>query len=86
MPDKIAPKIVRPKGYVQADQLTVDNIQDWADSLGGTIEEGILVFKIDDYTHRAIPDDWIVVFRPSGDLLVIPNKFFNRIYEVDAIG
>lgn len=86
MSDKVELKLVHPKGFMQTDQVTVENINDWAASLNGTVDEGILTFKIDDYTHRAIPGDWIVIYRPSGDLLVFPPKFFNRLHSIDPIG
>lgn len=86
MSDKVELKLATLKGFIQTDQVTVENINDWAESLNGTVEEGILTFMIDDYTHRAIPGDWIVVYRPSGDLLVFPNKFFNRLHDIEPIG
>lgn len=65
-------------GHMRADQLTADNIEDFAKSLNGRLEEGILVFEVHNWTHRAIIGDWIVVFLPSGDLLTFTDKFFKR--------
>lgn len=82
MSDKVDLKIATPKGYTRTDRVTEENIEDWAASLNGTLEEGKIFFKIHEWEHSASVGDWIVVFFPFGDLQVYSDAMFNRIFEV----
>lgn len=64
----------------QVKQLTVDNIAYFAESLNGTLENGILTFSISNHTHHAIPGDWLVLFDRGRDILVFTDKMFQRLY------
>ena len=77
------PSLVKLKGHVRADQITAENIDDFAASINGTIEDGILTFKIHNWTHRAIVGDWVVVYLPSGDIQTFSDAMFNRIFSRD---
>lgn len=72
---------IEVKGILSADQITFENIDDFAASLNGVIENGILVFEIHDWKHRVIPGDWVVLFT-SGDLLTFTDAFFNRNFRL----
>jgi len=61
-------------------QLTVENIQYFADSLNGTVEEGVLKFQISNHIHYAVPGDWLVLFDRGIDILVFTDKMFQRLY------
>lgn len=81
MANTAQPSLVKLKGHMRADQITADNIQDFAKNLNGTVEDGILTFTIHKWTHRAIAGDWVVVYLPSGDLQTFTDSMFNRIFE-----
>ena len=77
------PSLVKLKGHVRADQITAENIEDFAASINGTIEDGILTFQIHNWTHRAIVGDWVVVYLPFGDIQTFSDAMFNRIFSRD---
>lgn len=81
MTTSVQPQLVGLKGYTKAEQLTAENLQDFAKSVNGTIEDGIVVFTINKWTHRALVGDWVVVYMPSGDIQVFTDAMFNRIFE-----
>lgn len=83
MADKVELKNVSLKGYIQADQVTIDNMKNFAESMHGKIEDGILVFEIHKHIHRALPGDWIVIFFPHGDVQVYTDSMFHRILELE---
>ena len=83
MSDKVDLKLVTIKGFMQADQVTIDNMQDWAESLNGRIEDGMLLFEIHNHPHIVLPGDWIVLFKPHGDVQVYTDKMFHRILELE---
>lgn len=78
-------KAVSPKHKIhQAVQLTVDNMQEAALQMNGTVIEGILTFKINNTTLRGIPGDWLVAF--GEDVHIYTDAYFQRNYEsVDGI-
>lgn len=66
----------------QVKQLTAENIQYFAESLNGTVDEsGILEFQISNHVHHAIPGDWLVLFDRGRDILVFTDKMFQRLYK-----
>lgn len=65
----------------QTKQLTSDNIQYFADSLNGTLEEGVLKFQISNHTLYALPGDWLVIFDRGQDILVFTDKMFQRLFK-----
>lgn len=65
----------------QVKQLTIDNIQYFAESLNGTVENGVLEFKISNHTHYALPGDWLILFDRGIDILVFTDKMFQRLYK-----
>ena len=83
MSDKVELKHVTLKGFMQADQVTLDNIQDFAESLNGTIDNGMLLFEIHKHPHIVLPGDWVVFFSPHGDVQVYTDSMFNRILELE---
>lgn len=84
MTTKAQPKLVTLKGHTRADQVTTENIEDFAKSLNGTVEGGMLSFEIHKWTHTVIPGDWIVVFMPSGDIQTYTDSMFSRIFECEG--
>jgi len=62
-------------------QLTTENIQYFAESLNGTVENGILEFHISSHVHYAVPGDWLVLFDRGIDILVFTDKMFQRLYK-----
>jgi hypothetical protein len=72
--------VVTPKYTIhQAVQLTNDNIEQAAQELNGTLNDGILEFQISNHTLHAIPGDWLVIF--GTDVHVYTDKYFQRNYE-----
>lgn len=65
----------------QIAQLTIDNIQYAAESLNGTVNEGVLEFQISNHKHYALPGDWLVLFDRGQDILVFTDKMFQRLYK-----
>jgi hypothetical protein len=71
---------VQPKHLIhQAVQLTEENIQEAADSLNGTLENGILSFQISNHTLYGMAGDWLVIF--GTDVHIFTDKYFQRNYE-----
>jgi len=64
----------------QVKRLTPENIEYFAESLNGTIENGILEFSISSHTHYAVAGDWLVLFDRGIDILVLTDKMFQRLY------
>lgn len=70
---------VIPKHTIhQAVQLTDDNLQEAADSLNGTLENGILTFQISNHVIHGIAGDWLVIF--GTDIHIYTDKYFQRNY------
>jgi len=67
----------------QAVQLTNDNIQEAAESLNGTVDEGILNFQISNHPHVAIATDWLVLFDGGRDILTFTDKMYQRLFEAE---
>lgn len=65
----------------QTKQLTTDNIEYFAESLNGTLENGVLSFTISNHTLYAIPGDWLVLFDRGRDVIVFTDKMFQRLYK-----
>lgn len=70
---------VTPKHLVhQAVQLTNENIEQAAQELNGTVENGILTFTISNRSLHGIAGDWIVTF--GTDVHVYTDKYYHRNY------
>lgn len=65
----------------QAVKLSNENIQEAAESLDGTLEEGILTFQTSNHVHHAIAGDWLVLFDRGIDILVLTDKMFQRLFQ-----
>jgi hypothetical protein len=64
----------------RAVQLTVDNIEEAAESVNGSISDsGILEFQISNRTLHGLPGDWLVVF--GTDVHIYTDKYFQRNYN-----
>ena len=59
-------------------RITDENIREIADSLNGTLENGILTFNISNHTLRGIAGDWLVIF--GTDIQIYTDKYFQRNY------
>lgn len=59
-------------------RLTDENIQEAADDLNGTLEDGILTFQISSRTLRGIAGDWLVIF--GTDVQIYTDKYYQRNY------
>lgn len=59
-------------------RLTDENIQEAANELNGTLEDGILTFEISNHTLRGIAGDWLVVF--GTDVHIYTDKYYQRNY------
>ena len=70
---------VTPKHTVhRAVQLTHENIEQAAQDLNGTVEDGILTFKISNHTLHGIAGDWLVIF--GTDVHIYTDKYYRRNY------
>lgn len=63
----------------QVTQLTNENIEQAAQELNGTVENGILTFTISNNTLRGIAGDWLVIF--GTDVHIYTDKYFQRNYD-----
>lgn len=63
----------------RAVRLTEANLQEAADSLNGTLEDGILTFQISNHVLRGIAGDWLVIF--GTDVHIFTDKYFQRNYN-----
>lgn len=61
-------------------RVNIENIEELASSLNGTIEDGILKFQISNHIHYVLPGDWVVLFDRGRDILVFTDKMFQRLY------
>lgn len=77
--------VVTPKYTIhQAVRLTADNLEQAAQELNGTVEDGILTFTISNHTIHGLAGDWLVIF--GTDVHIYTDKYFQRNYEeVDTI-
>lgn len=62
----------------RAVRLTEENISEAAESLNGTLENGILTFEISNHTLRGLVGDWLVIF--GTDIHIFTDKYFQRNY------
>lgn len=60
-------------------RITDENIQEIADSLNGTLEEGMLTFTISNHTLRGLAGDWLVIF--GTDVHIYTDKYYQRNYK-----
>lgn len=60
-------------------RLTPENLQEAADSLNGTLEDGILTFQISNHTIHGLAGDWLVIF--GTDVHIYTDKYFQRNYD-----
>lgn len=71
---------VTPKHQIhRAVRLTDENLQEAADSLNGTVEDGTLTFQISNHTLYGLAGDWLVIF--GTDVHVFTDKYFQRNYQ-----
>lgn len=71
---------VAPKHTIhRAVRLTDENLQEAADSLNGTVEDGTLTFQISNHTLYGLAGDWLVIF--GTDVHVYTDKYFQRNYQ-----
>jgi hypothetical protein len=66
---------------IAALQLSNENIQEFAESLNGTVNEGVLSFKISNHEHFAIVGDWVILFDRGRDILTFSDKMFQRLFK-----
>ncbi|UDL16804.1 hypothetical protein SEA_ATUIN_128 [Arthrobacter phage Atuin] len=72
--------VVTPKYTIhQAVQLTNENIEQAAQELNGTVENGILTFTISNHVIQGIAGDWLVIF--GTDVHIYTDKYFQRNYD-----
>jgi hypothetical protein len=72
--------VVTPKHTVhRAAQLTPENLQEAAESLNGTVEDGILTFQISNHVIHGLAGDWLVIF--GTDVHVYTDKYYQRNYD-----
>lgn len=65
----------------QAIKVDEDNIDELAESLNGTIENGVVSFKISNHEHYFIVGDWIILFDRGRDILTFSDKMFQRLFK-----
>lgn len=71
---------VTPKHTVhRAVRLTTENLQEAAESLNGTVDEGILTFQISNHVIHGLAGDWLVIF--GTDVHIYTDKYFQRNYK-----
>lgn len=82
MSDLIEFKPVELKSPVQlALRITEDNIDELAESLNGSVNEGILSFKISTHELFVIAGDWLVLFERGQDIVTYTDKMYQRLYK-----
>lgn len=62
----------------RAVRLTPENLQEAADSLNGTLEDGILSFQISNHVIHGLAGDWLVIF--GTDVHIYTDKYYQRNY------
>jgi hypothetical protein len=66
----------------QAVQLTNENIEYFAESLNGQIDEnGLMSFQISNHVHFCIAGDWLVLFDRGRDILKFSDKMYKRLFQ-----
>jgi hypothetical protein len=73
--------VVTPKHTVhRALRITNDNIAEVAESVNGTVEDGVLKFTISNHDLYGIAGDWLVIF--GTDVQIYTDKYFQRNYNL----
>ena len=65
----------------QTIKVSEDNIQELAESLNGTVEEGVMSFQISNHKHFVLVGDWLVLFDRGRDILVFTDKMYQRLFK-----
>jgi hypothetical protein len=72
---------VTPKYTVhRAVQITNENIVEIAESVNGTVEEGVLKFTISNHDLYGLAGDWLVFF--GTDVHIYTDKYYQRNYDL----
>lgn len=66
---------------LMAIRVTADNIEELNESLNGTLENGIMTFKISKHEHQVLVGDWLVLFDRGRDILRFTDKMFQRLFK-----
>ena len=73
--------VVTPKHTVhRALRITNENIAEVAESVNGTVEDGVLKFTISNHDIYGIAGDWLVIF--GTDVHIYTDKYFQRNYNL----
>lgn len=73
--------VVTPKHTVhRALRITNENIAEVAESVNGTVEDGVLKFTISNHDIYGIAGDWLVIF--GTDVHIYTDKYFQRNYSL----
>lgn len=73
--------VVTPKHTVhRALRITNENIDEVAESVNGTVEDGVLKFTISNHDIYGIAGDWLVIF--GTDVHIYTDKYFQRNYNL----
>lgn len=72
--------VVTPKHTVhRALRITNENIAEVAESVNGTVENGVLKFTISNHDIYGLAGDWLVIF--GTDVHIYTDKYFQRNYN-----
>lgn len=63
----------------RAVRITNENIDEIAESVNGTVEEGVLRFTISNHDLYGIAGDWLVIF--GTDVHIYTDKYMQRNYN-----
>lgn len=73
--------VVTPKHTVhRALRITDENIAEVAESVNGTVEDGVLKFTISNHDIYGLAGDWLVIF--GTDVHIYTDKYFQRNYDL----
>lgn len=72
--------VVTPKHTVhRAVRITDENIGEIAESVNGTVEDGVLKFTISNHNIYGLAGDWLVIF--GTDVHIYTDKYYQRNYN-----